>query len=64
MPAEHYDGWVNFETMTTELDGEVFPVTKLIDVNGKLTDDPDKAVIYHAGRDYKWFSARVHRNQG
>ncbi len=59
--AAPYDGWVDFETMTTELDGEVFPVTHLLDVNGRITIDPDKAVTYHAGRDDKWFSARIHR---
>ncbi len=59
--TDHYDGWVDFETMTTQLDGQLFPVTKLIDVTGAITDDPDRAVIYHAGRGDQWFSARIHR---
>lgn len=54
------DGWVDFETMTTELDGEVFPVTHLIDARGHVTIDPSEAVVYFAGRDDKWFSARIH----
>lgn len=56
------DGWVDFETMTTELDGEQFPVTKLIDGRGRETTDPAEAVIYFAGRDDKWFSARIIRH--
>lgn len=62
MSEPKYDGWVDFETMTTELDGEIFPVTVLVDVNGQPTTDPDRAVVYHAGRGDKWFSARVHRH--
>lgn len=56
-----HDGWVNFETMTTELDGEEFPVTVLLDAKGHVTANPDEAVIYHAGRGNQWFAARVIR---
>lgn len=56
------DGWVDLESMTTELDGEVYPIIRLLDANGQLTDDPEKAVTYHAGRDRTWFHARIHRN--
>lgn len=59
-----HDGWVDFDTMTTELDGEVYPVTKLIDAAGAETDEANDAVIYFAGRDDKWFSARVIRDFG
>lgn len=55
------DGHIDFETMTTELDGETFPVTKLFDHRGRITTNPDDAVIYFAGRGSQWFSARIVR---
>lgn len=55
------DGWVDFETMTTELDGEQYPVTKLFDARGRVTDDAAVATVYFAGRGDRWFSARIIR---
>ncbi len=57
------DGWVDFETMTTHLDGEDFPVTALLDAKGRATTNPDEAVIYHAGRGDQWFAARIIRRE-
>jgi LDH2 family malate/lactate/ureidoglycolate dehydrogenase len=58
------DGWIDLETMTTELDGERFPVTKLLDAQGRETTDPERAVVYFAGAGNKWFSARIIRHEG
>lgn len=58
-PGDKDHAWIDWEAKSVEVDGSIFPITKMWGLKGDLTEVPEEAVIIQAGKNDKWISLRL-----